>query len=168
MPKMNLLVQKPQPRQITAGISSSRYKPNQRDWLVSVSGKRYRFNSSPVITCFLSVTGDRHTDGDKGGNNREAKQELHVFGHHVHDAAGDNFCQNHPFDDTGLLTKRAFNGRIPGLHQVGCRGGGHRSIREERRHSSNRQRNFSDFQGFLLLKTRDRKDGLVFSGTAEP
>ena len=57
MPKMNLLVQKPQPRQITAGISSSRYKPNQRDWLVSVSGKRYRFNSSPVLKAWLAENG---------------------------------------------------------------------------------------------------------------
>ena len=46
---------------------------------------------------------------DKGGNNREAKQELHVFGHHVHDATGDDFCQNHPFDYAGLLTKRYFH-----------------------------------------------------------
>ncbi len=29
----------------------------------------------------------------KVGNNREAKQELHVFGHHVHDATGDDFCK---------------------------------------------------------------------------
>lgn len=80
----------------------------------------------------------------------------------MHDAAGDNFRQNHPFDDAGLLTKRAFNGRIPGLSVavvVAIAASGKNAATAATGSAT------GDFQGFLLLKTRDIKDGLVFQNS---
>ncbi len=92
-----------------------------------------------------------------------SRQELHVFGHHVHDAARDNFCQNNHLTTLDDLPKVPFTVVSPDFIRsvavvVAIATSGKNDAR-----TANGSAALVTFSAVFLLKTRDRKDGLVSS-----